>query len=169
MDTTMVQEAFRALLDAAGTVAAAGDTVVTPPAGEWNAEQVLAHVAIVNATTIAAAASIAAGTVPAYDNRISHDPWTIQRVITVAGGIAGLQERIRRQGEALATFDGAALSEAELNTLVPTLLVSHDAVLVNQPLPLRDLLTGLVESELPGHTQQLLALLPDNARVASAA
>jgi hypothetical protein len=169
MDTTTVQEAFSALLDAAGTVAAAGDGVVTPAAGEWNAEQVLAHVAIVNATTIAAAASIAAGTVPAYDNRIAHDPWTLEHVITMAGGIAGLQERIRRQGEALCTFDGASLSEAELDTLVPTLLVSHDAIQVNQPLPLRDLLTGLVEAELPGHTQQLLALLPDSARVEAAA
>jgi hypothetical protein len=169
MNTTTVQEAFRTLLDAAGTVAAAGDAVVTPAAGEWNAEQVLAHVAIVNATTIAAAASIAAGTIAAYDNRISHDPWTIQHVITLAGGIAGLQERIRRQGDALCTFDDAGLSKAELDTLVPTLLVSHDAVLVNQPLPLRDLLTGLVESELPGHTQQLLALLPDSARIETAA
>lgn len=164
-----LQSSFRALLDAAATVAAAGDTIGTPSAGEWNAEQILAHVAIVNATTIATAASIAAGTNTAYDNRIAHDPWTIERLITLAGGLTGLQERIRRQGDALSAFDGAGLSEAELDTLVPTLLVSHDTVMVNQPLPLRDLLTGLTESELPGHTQQLLDLLPQNTRVASAA
>jgi hypothetical protein len=28
-------------------------------------------------------------------------------------------------------------------------------------MPLRDLITGLAEAELPGHTKQLLALLPD--------
>jgi len=33
-------------------------------------------------------------------------------------------------------------------------------LLVDQPLPLRDLITGLAEAELPGHAQQLLALLP---------
>ena len=55
------------------------------------------------------------------------------------------------------------LSEAELNTLVPTLLLSNDALLVNQPMPLSDLLTGLAGTELPGHTRQLLALLPDGA------
>ncbi|MFI5713682.1 hypothetical protein [Kribbella sp. NPDC051620] len=169
MDSTTVQEAFGALLDVAGTVAAAGDAVVTPAAGEWNAEQVLAHVAIVNATTIAAAASIAAGTVTAYDNRIAHDPWTLEHVIAVSGGMAGLQERIRRQGVALCTFDDDGLSEIELDTLVPTLLVSHDAVQVNQSLPLRVLLNGLLDSELPGHTQQLLDLLPNSARVGTAA
>ncbi|GAA0923896.1 hypothetical protein GCM10009554_02290 [Kribbella koreensis] len=162
MNSTTVQEVFGALLDAAGTVASAGDAVVTPAAGEWNAEQVLAHVTIVNATTIAAAASIAAGTVPAYDNRIAHDPWTLEHVIAVTGGIAGLQDRVRRQGQALCTFYDDGLSGDELDTMVPTLLVSHDKIQVNQPLPLRALLDGLVDSELPGHTRQLLALLPNS-------
>jgi hypothetical protein len=44
---------------------------------------------------------------------------------------------------------------------VPTLLVSNGTLLVDQPLPLRDLVTGLAQTELPGHTTQLLALLPD--------
>jgi hypothetical protein len=169
MDSMTVREAFSGLLDAAGTVAAAGDAVVTPAPGEWNAEQVLAHVKIVNATTIAAAASIAAGTVTAYDNRIAHDPWTLEHVIATTGGIAGLQERIRRQEAALCSFDDGGLSEVELDTLVPTLLVSHGAIQVNQPLPLRVLLNGLVDSELPGHTQQLLALLENGSRIGTAA
>jgi hypothetical protein len=46
---------------------------------------------------------------------------------------------------------------------VPTLLLSKDTVLVDQPLPLRDVVTGLAEVELPGHAAQLLALLPDRA------
>ncbi|MEN3357117.1 MAG: hypothetical protein V7637_1099, partial [Mycobacteriales bacterium] len=56
---------------------------------------------------------------------------------------------------------GPVLSEAELDTPVPTLLLSKDTVLIDQPLPLRDIITGLAEVELPGHTQQLLALLSD--------
>jgi hypothetical protein len=55
------------------------------------------------------------------------------------------------------------LSEAELDTRVPTLLLSNETVLVDQPVPLRDLITGLAEVELPGHTEQLLALLPEGA------
>jgi hypothetical protein len=158
--TTQLRHAYRALLDAAATVADAGDASPVPPAGEWNADQILAHVALVNAATIAAASSVASGSITTYDNRIASDTWTIERVIALAGGNTGLRERIRLQGEALCALAGPALSEAELATLVPTLLTSKNTVLVDQPLPLRDIITGLAEVELPGHTAQLLALLP---------
>jgi hypothetical protein len=74
-----------------------------------------------------------------------------------------LRERIRLHGEALCTLGGPALSDPELDTLVPTLLLSHDEVLVDQPVALRDLIIGLADAELPGHTKQLLALLPSGA------
>jgi hypothetical protein len=160
MDTAPLQDAYRALLEAAATVADAGDTSPAPPAGEWNADQILAHVSILNATTIAAVSSVAAGANTTYDNRIALDTWTIERVISLAGGNAGLRDRIRRQGDALCALGGPVLSEAELDTLVPTLLLSNDTLLVNQPMPLRDLIVGLADVELPGHTKQLLALLP---------
>jgi hypothetical protein len=160
MDTAPLQDAYRALLEAAATVADAGDTSPAPPAGEWNADQILAHVSILNATTIAAVSSVAAGANTTYDNRMALDTWTIERVISLAGGNAGLRDRIRRQGDALCALGGPVLSEAELDTLVPTLLLSNDTLLVNQPMPLRDLIVGLADVELPGHTKQLLALLP---------
>lgn len=100
--------------------------------------------------------AFAAGANTTYDNRTALDTWTLARVITRAGGNTGLRQRIRRQGEALCALGG--LSDAELDTLVPTLLLSNGDVLVDQPLPLRDLITGLAEAELPGHTKQLLAL-----------
>jgi hypothetical protein len=160
MDTTPLRDAYRALLDAAEST----DTSAAPPAGEWNAAQVLAHVSLVSAATIATAACVAAGANTTYDNRLAQDAWTIDRVVALAGGTAGLRERIRRHGDALCAFGGQALSEAELDTPVPALLLSHGKVLVDQPLRLRDILTGLAEGELPGHTNQLLALLPDNLR-----
>jgi hypothetical protein len=162
MDTTQLRNAYRALLDAAATVAGSGDPHPAPPAGEWDADQILAHVALINAATITAVASVASRTVTTYDNRTASDTWTLGRVTALAGGNAGLRERIRLQGEALcALSDPASLSETELDSPVPTLLVSHGTLLVDQPLPLRDLITGLAQTELPGHTQQLLALLPD--------
>ena len=130
-----------------------------PAAGEWNAEQILAHVCLVNATTIATVARIASGANTTYDNRRALDTWTIGRVIALTGGHAGLRERVRSQGEALCGLVGPALSEAELDTPVPTLLLSNGTVLVDRPLPLRDIVTGLAEVELPGHAKQLLALL----------
>jgi hypothetical protein len=157
MDSTPLREAYRTLLDAAATVASA-DTSIAPPPGEWNADQILAHVALISAATIAAAATVASGANTTYDNRRALDTWTIDRVISLAGGNAGLRERIRSQGEVLCALGGPALSEAELDTRLPTLLLSHDTVLLDQPVPLRELITGLAEAELPGHTRQLLAL-----------
>jgi hypothetical protein len=161
MDTTLLGDAYRALLDAAATVADSGDTSPVPPTGEWNADQILAHVALITATTIAAVSCVASGANTTYDNRMALDTWTIERLIALAGGNAGLRNRIRFQADALCTLGGPMLSDAELDAPVPTRLLSKDTVLVDQPMPLRDLITGLAEVELPGHTQQLLALLPD--------
>jgi hypothetical protein len=158
MDTTPLRDAYRTLLDAATTVA--DGAAPSPPAGEWNADQVLAHVSIVNAATIAAVACVTSGANTTYDNRAALDPWTLDRVIARAGSNAGLRERVRQQGDALCALGGAALSEAELDTPVPALLLSNGAVLVDQPLRVREILTGLAEVELPGHAKQLLALLP---------
>src|SRR4051812_26712128 len=52
MDLTPLRDAYGALLDAAATVAGSGDTSPVPPPGEWNADQILAHVTLVNAATI---------------------------------------------------------------------------------------------------------------------
>ncbi|GAB2680458.1 DinB family protein [Nocardia goodfellowii] len=158
LDTTALREAYRVLIEAAATVAEA-ETTRDPGPGEWNADQVLGHVSLVTAMTLAAASAVAAGAPTTYDNRLAQDSWTIGRAVELAGDGAGLRERVRRQGEALCEFSGPALSDAELDTLVPTRLISAGTLLVDQPLPLRDLLTGLAATELPGHTEQLLALL----------
>ncbi|MFD5544152.1 hypothetical protein ACFWIJ_41730 [Streptomyces sp. NPDC127079] len=162
LDTAPLQDAYRALLDAAAQVADADDPGPAPLDGEWNADQILAHVSLVSAATISAVAGIAAGSHITYDNRIALDAWTIERTIAHAGGNPGLRDRIGGQAAALSALaGGAALSDAELGTLVPALLLSNDSLLVDQPMPLRDIVTGLTEAELPGHTKQLLALLPD--------
>jgi hypothetical protein len=168
MDTIPLRNAYRALLDAAATVADSGDLGSVRPAGGWNAEQILAHVALINAVTVAAVSTIASGASTTYDNRTALDTWTIERLIALAGGDAGLRDRIRLQADALCALGGPMLTDAELDTPVPTRLLSNDTVLVDRPVPLRDLITGLAEVELPGHTEQLLALLPDGTRAEAA-
>jgi hypothetical protein len=169
LDTAPLQAAYEALLDAAATVAGVDGPGLDPPDGEWNADQILAHVSLVGAAAVAAVASVAAGANTTYDNRIALDVWTIERTLAHAGGNAGLRDRISGQAAALcALTGGAALTDAELDTLVPARLVSNGTLLVDRPMPLRDIVTGLAEAELPGHTRQLLALLPDRA-VAEAA
>jgi hypothetical protein len=131
--------------------------------GEWSADQILAHVAIINAATIAAVSAIAMGTNVTYDNRIAQDAWTIEHLTALAGGNAGLRNRIRVQGDALFALGGPILSEAELDTPIATRLLSNGTLVVDQPMPLRDLITGLAQAELPGHTEQLLAFLSNGA------
>jgi hypothetical protein len=164
LDTEPLRDAYQTLLDAAAVVAGAGHPGPVPPDGEWNADQILAHVAIVTATTIATVSAVASGTSATFDNRIALDTWTIERLVARAGGNAGLRDRVRGQGDCLCALGGPALSEAELSTPVPTLLLSGDTVLVDQLVPLRELVTGLADVELPSHARQLLALLPDAAR-----
>ena len=168
LDTAPLRDAYRALLDAAAAVAGSDDPDPVAPAGEWNADQILAHVALVTAATIATASCVASGASATYDNRMALDTWTIRRLIARAGGNAGLRARIRQQGDSLCALGGAALSEAELGTLVPTLLLSGDTVLVDQLVPLRELITGLAGVELPAHTRQILSLLPAGARAGAA-
>ena len=158
MDTNALRDAYRTLLDAAAAVADSGDPAAVPTAGEWNADQILAHVSLVNAATIAAVAAVESGANTTYDNRFALDTWTLAHVTALAGGNAGLRDRIRHQADALCTLVGPVLSEAELATPVPTRLLSHDAVLVDQIVPLRDLINGLADVEVPGHAKQLLAL-----------
>ncbi len=166
MDTTPLRDAYRALLDAAALMAEQGDDTDVPQDGGWDADRILAHIALVDAATLATASTVASGAATTYDNRLSHDTWTTRRVTALAGGNAGLQDRIRRQGEALCSLS-AALSDAELDVAVPTLLLSHDEVVIDQPVPLKAILTGLAEDHLPKHTAQLLALLPTGARAAA--
>lgn len=146
MDTNPLRQAYNALL-------AANPRAVAPP-GEWNTEQILAHVSLVTAATISTVATVAPGAISTYDNRLCQDPWTLDHVITLAGGEAGLRGRVRAQGEALCAL-AAVLSEAELATKLPTLLLSNGTCLVDQPVSLADILAGLADVELPGHTKQL--------------
>lgn len=72
--------------------------------------------------------------------------------------------RIRQQASALRVLT-EGLTQAELDTTLPALLLSNDALLVDDRLPLEALLDGLVSAELPGHTGQLAALRTDGAVV----
>ena len=159
MDTTELHQAHNEFLDAAAQVADAGGSHLAAPDGEWNFEQILAHVALVDAASLAVVASVAAGANTVFDNRVLNDDWTIEQTIARSDGTA-LTDRVRTLGDALCAVAGDVLNDAELDTAVPTLLVSNDQLLVNEPTTVRALVEGLAGNELPGHTAQLLALLP---------
>ena len=153
MDTQALSTAYANLHKVAQTVG----VHEAPPAGEWNADQILAHIVLINAATISAACSVTSGAVATYDNRLAQDAWTIDRTIALAGGSEGLRRRIQLQAEALIAVV-STLSETELSTPIPAILVSNDSLLLDDRAPLEGLIDGLATSELPGHATQLSEL-----------
>jgi hypothetical protein len=158
MDTSRLRDAYDALLEASITVLGPDDTSPTPPPGEWDATQILAHIASVDAGVLATAYSVASGAEATYDNRVSLDTAILDRVAAITHDSDGLRDRIRRQGVALCAVS-EMLSEVELDTPVSTLFESAGVVQFDQPIPMKALIMGIAEDHLPRHTAQLLALL----------
>ena len=161
MDSTSLRTAYVNLLDAAEHVSALDMHAAVPP-GEWNAEQQLAHLITVDAGILSVVSTIAAGAPATFDNRLSLETHNLARISGQAGGRTHMIERVRAQGQALCQVV-EHLSGDELDQLIPTLLRSADTLLVDRPLSLRELLTGIAEDHLPRHAQQLLALTPVSA------
>jgi len=128
-----------------------------PPAGEWDAERILAHAAAGLGSGAAAALAIASGQRLVYDNRISLDEWNLQRIVAEAGGLAGLVDLARRYGELVCEV-AVGLTERERDVSLHVLIVSKDQLIVDEPRPLGSLLAGLCQTHLPPHAEQLRGL-----------
>ncbi|MDG4858547.1 hypothetical protein P8605_10350 [Streptomyces sp. T-3] len=152
MDTTALRSAYEKLLDAAATpdLGEADD-------GGWNADEILAHVLSVDAATAAAALGVVAGSRPGFDNRIALDTWNLERIIAEHSGRADLIEHVRRQAAVLCDI-ADRLTEEAAAVQVPTILLSNDALALDQPIPLASLINGLAENHVPEHTRQILNL-----------
>ena len=152
MDITNLRKAREDFL-----AVAEGGGFGAPPAGEWDADRILAHVATADLSGAAVALSIAAGQRPVYDNRPSLDESNLQRMIGEAGGTPGMIDLVRRYGELLCQVAGD-LTAHDLEVRLPVLIISKDQVIVDEPRPLRSLLVGLSEAHLPPHAEQLRGL-----------
>jgi hypothetical protein len=128
-----------------------------PPAGEWDAERILAHAASALASGAAAGLAIASGQRLVYDNRVSLDEWNLQRIVAEAGGLAGLVDLVRRYGDLVCEV-AAGMTERERDVSLQVLIVSKDQLIVDVPRPVGSLLTGLCETHLPPHADQLRGL-----------
>jgi hypothetical protein len=153
MDATDLQTALREFLGAAVT----GD-FGDPSPGEWDAAHILAHVAAANLSIASTALAVAAGQRPANDNRATIDGWYLARAIARVETTADLVERVVRSTELLCSV-AEQLDPDDLDVLVPTLIVSNDQTVLDQPIPLRSLIAGIGEIHLPRHADQLRSLI----------
>jgi hypothetical protein len=130
-----------------------------PPVGEWDAQQVLAHVAATDLSIASVALAVAAGQHPRYDNRTTLDPWHLRVLTERARTDADLLAMVRTSGELLCSV-AEHLSTDDLDYPLPTLIVSHDEAVLDDTIPLRALIEGVGEAHLPLHANQLQALRP---------
>lgn len=152
MDTTALRSAYEKFFD----VAASPDLGEASDGG-WNADQVLAHMLSVDAATAAVALGVVSGARPTFDNRICLDRWNLDRIIAEHSGRAALIAAVRSQAGQLCDIADQLTSWAAA-VLVPSLLMSNDELLLDQPVSLADLVNGLASNHVPVHTQQLADL-----------
>ncbi|MET9804701.1 hypothetical protein [Streptomyces sp. NPDC006368] len=152
MDTTVLRTAYDRLLDAAA-IPDLGEA----DEGAWNADQILVHLLGVDASIASVALGVIAGSRPTFDNRICLDAWNLDRIIAEHSGRADLIAHVRCQATVLCDI-ADQLDERGASVLVPSLLLSGGARVLDQPIPLAGLIDGLAEDHVPVHTQQLLDL-----------
>ncbi|TFB71292.1 hypothetical protein E3O06_13125 [Cryobacterium glaciale] len=152
MITTALRSAYEKLFETASIpdLGEDGD-------GGWNADQILAHLLSVDAAIAAVALGVVAGSRPSFDNRISLDSWNLDRIIAAHSGRSNLIDHVRNQATMLCDI-ADQLNDQTSSVLIPALLLSNDALVLDQPIPLASLIDGLAEDHVPVHTQQLLDL-----------
>ena len=151
-------EALAGAYDAFFAEAAAG--AFGPPAdGEWNAAQVVAHVALNDDAMAAVCRSLIHGAAPAFGNEPCQDRGALDAVVASAGGsLAGVVGVAHERAETVRLLLGR-LDDDQLATEVPCRLLDHGAVVLDAPMAWRKLAVDTQAGfHLPLHTEQLRAL-----------
>lgn len=154
MDTSKLRQAYEALF----AEAAAGG-FGPPPAGEWTAEQVLAHVAANDRLLAETTEAVLAGDPRAYYNHDAIDVARLDALVAERGDLAGLVELAR--GTSGALFALAERLGEQGDTPVHTYVRDGEQVMVDQPLPWGQVLDLHAGGHLPVHIQQLRSLRGD--------
>jgi uncharacterized protein YciI len=129
-----------------------------PPAGEWPAEMVAAHVVRNNDLIAETAEKVAAGQSVSYDNACTVDEDELTRYAAAAGGTAGLAREVERSAARLGRAL-AALGE-RADTVVHAVIRDHGEIVRDGPVPIGAFIEGNASFHLDLHHEQLRALEP---------
>jgi uncharacterized protein YndB with AHSA1/START domain len=134
---------------------AESDVFGSPADGEWDADQVLAHVALNDAALLAVCQSIVHGRSAPFENLTSQDPEVLLRWIAATGSKAALIERGRQTARVLHSAL-SRLSLEQLSTHVHCRLAHDGEIVLNGPRPWRSLaIETQAAMHIPAHTAQL--------------
>jgi len=136
---------------------AAAATYGPPPAGEWDAELIVAHLVANDNLLVAAMGEVLAGHSPTYDNHAACDVDGLSRIVAAARGFAALVEQLRSTSSQVVEL-AAKLDDGHAATMIPTRIVDGGTVQVDQPLPLAAILRAQTALHLPSHRAQLATL-----------
>jgi hypothetical protein len=124
-----------------------------PSSGQWNADQVLAHLVAIDRMVAAAAAELLSGGVPVVDNRAAQSVACLDAIVAAAGR-RDLLQTLDQAGREVALL-AAQPDKTHRGTNVPTIVVGAGAVRLQQPRPFSVLLEP---GHVVSHLEQLAAL-----------
>jgi hypothetical protein len=100
------------------------------------------------------------GDSPSYDNRDDIDDAELLEYARSVGGLDGLTLAVETSAARLASA-AAALSDAQLEQLIPVVIVDGDVIVVDGPVPLGAFIEGNADFHIDLHHRQLQALVRD--------
>jgi hypothetical protein len=154
MQTEELAAAYAAVLDEA-TAGGFGP----PPAGEWTAAQVVAHLAVNDGLLGGAIEGVLAGGSARFDNSEAADWAKVTAFADEHGGLGGTIDALRASGARLCELAGL-LTEEQAAVAVPVFIRDGAEIAVDSPMPLGRLLAVQASYHLPAHADQLRALRP---------
>jgi hypothetical protein len=130
------------------------------PGEGWSAELIAAHIAHTNNRIAHVAEQVLVGDSPSYDNRDDIDDAELLEYAQSVGGLDGLTLAVETSAARLASA-AAALSDAQLEQLIPVVIVDGDVIVVDGPVPLGAFIEGNADFHIDLHHRQLQALVSD--------
>ena len=129
-----------------------------PPADEWNAEEIIAHLTTNDDLLAATTRDVLAGRPATYDNALAIDTARLSAFIEECGGRDGVIQRLRTSSTRV--VDLAEQIHDDLGaTLLPVHIVDGTIVRVDEPLPITALFGAQAMVHLPAHLAQLRSLI----------
>jgi hypothetical protein len=153
MNTDTLLSNYQAIVDLATT-----GEFGPPPADEWNAEQIIAHLTANDDLLAATTIDVLNGRPTAYDNAPAIDTARLSALVDECAGRDGVIQRLRTTSTRLAELV-EQVDDDQAATTLHVHILDGTIVQVDQPLPLAALFRAQAMVHLPAHLQQLENLL----------
>lgn len=130
-----------------------------PPAGEWPAERVVAHLAVNDGLMAAVCRALIHQQQPRLENEVSNDVAVLDRLVEACGGDLGRLVAVGRHRSEQLLLLLARLDGDQRAAPVHARLLDHGTVMVDEPRPWWSLAVVVNTGyHLPAHTAQLRSL-----------